>query len=401
MIMKGKRRHDFIYRTLWMLLRHSLARKFNFIYDSIKVEQSPYIVISNHLTNWDPILIGLSFGRNMYYVATDQILRMGLKSKLLNFCFAPIPRAKTVNETQTVISIFKHLKENCNICIFAEGNSSFDGENSEVQPSIGKLIKRVGVTLVTYRFTGAYFTFPRWARFNRKGKMEGRLVNIYGPEKIASMSEDEIYKTIVNDITVSAYTDQEKNMIPYYGKKPAEYLETALYCCPKCKKFASLTSRDDILSCTCSFKVRYNEYCYFEIPATDEQPPFKTITDWVNWQKKEIESIAGTIDKFENHVPIFTDENQKLFEVKKASSNTFLLSGKLCFYKNRLSIEASSGTTFSFPLDSIIEMSGFAMTRIIFSTNDKKLYEIHSKHPRSALKYIDIFNAIKYNKNKE
>ena len=396
--MKGKKRHDFMFRLSWILFHRLFARKFNFDYETIKAIQSPYIVISNHLTNWDPILIGISFGRNMYYVATDQIFRMGLKSKLLTFCFSPIARAKTVNETQTVISIFRRLKDKCNICIFAEGNSSFDGETCEIRPSIGKLVKKAGVTLVTYRFTGSYFTFPRWARFIRNGKMEGRLVQIYSPEKITSMSENEIYETIKKDINVSAYTEQEKNMTAFRGKRRAEYLETALYCCPKCRQFATLKSCGDMLSCTCGFKVRFNEFCYFEMLDKAELPPFTTITDWIKWQRQEIETLASSLSGFDANTPVFSDDNQKFFEVQRATRNTFIAKGKLCLYKDRLSIITDSGKSIDFPFDSINEMSGFAMTRIIFSVNDHKLFEIHSKHPRSALKYLDIFKTIKSKK---
>jgi len=398
--LKGKKRHDFIYRTLWFLLRHLIACKFNFKYKVVKAIKPPYIVISNHLTNWDPILIGLSFGRSMYYVATDQISRMGLKSKILFYFFSPVARAKTTQETQTIITIFRRLKDNCNICIFAEGMTSFDGETCEIQPSIGKLVKRAGVTLVTYRFTGSYFTFPRWARFIRRGKMEGNPVQIYSPDKIASMTKEEIYEAIKKDISVSAYAEQKRNPVVYRGKNRAEYLETVLYCCPKCKQFGALTSRGDLLSCVCGFQARFNELNYFEIPNSREgEAPFKTITDWADWQRKEIEILSGKLEDMGADVPVFTDLGQKLYEVQRAAGGVLAADGKLCLYKDRLSLipceGGISGKPFDFPFDTIIEMSCFAMMRIIFSTNKNKVYEIHSKHPRSALKYIDFFNIIK------
>jgi len=390
--MKGKKRHDFIFRLAWLLFRRDFARKFNFEYEDIKVDKSPYIVVSNHLTNWDPILIGLSFGRSMYYVATDQIFRMGWKSKLLMYLFSPIAKAKTAHETQTVITIFRRLKENCNICIFAEGSTSFDGETGEIQMSIGKLVKRAGVTLVTYRFQGSYFTFPRWARTIHKGKMEGRLAQIYSPEKIASMSEEEIYQAIKKDVYVNAYCEQEKNKIAYRGKNPAEYLETVLYCCPECKQFSALTSHGDILSCTCGFKVRYNEFCYFEMPEKNEPPPFTIITDWIKWERKEL--AAALASAAENDF-VLTDQNQELIQIEKTYASAFVAKGKLCMYKDRLSLIAESGQTTEFPLETITDMSGFAMMTIIFSTKDNKVFEIHSKHPRSALKYLDMFKILK------
>jgi 1-acyl-sn-glycerol-3-phosphate acyltransferase len=399
-VLKGKRRHDFIFRLAYILFHRHFARKFNFEYDNIKVERPPFIVVSNHLTNWDPILIALSFGKNIYYVATDQIFRMGFKSKLLTYFFSPIAKAKTAQETQTVITIFRRLKENCNICIFAEGNTSFDGETGEIQPAIAKLVKRAGVTLVTYRFTGSYFTFPRWARFIRKGKMEGRLAQIYSPEKIASMSEQEIYEAIKNDIHASAYSEQEKNKIAYRGKNPAEYLETVLYCCPKCRQFALLASRGDIIYCACGFKARYNEFGYFETPNKEkdpqrEEPPFKTITDWVKWERKEIEALALSLDSRNTEEPIFTDENQLLFEIEKTVKRVLIAKGTLSLYKDRLSVTSEPGQKTEFPLDTIIEMSSFARMTLIFSTKDNKIFEIHSKHSRSALKYLDMFKEIK------
>ncbi|GBU27524.1 hypothetical protein R84B8_01057 [Treponema sp. R8-4-B8] len=396
--MKGKKRHEFIWRVVGNLCRRGWANKFNFKYDNIETEHSPYIVVANHLTNWDPILIGLSFRKLMYYVASDHLLRMGLISKLLEFAMAPIARVKTAQETQTVISIFRRLKEKCNICIFVEGSTSFDGVTGEVQPSIGKLIKRAGVALVTYKFTGSYLTFPRWARFVHKGKMEGRLVQIYSPQKIASMTEEEIYKAILKDIYLDAYEEQEKNPIIYKGKKPAEYLETVLYCCPKCKKFGTLKSRGDLLSCACGFNTRYNEYCYFEIPGGKDAPPFKTVKDWIKWERDEVRALIAKETGAD--VPLIADEGQYLYEIKKAGYNTLIAKGKLCLYKDRLSVIAKTGQVTDFPLKEIIDIGIITRQTIIFST-EHRVFEIHSKFPRSALKYMDMINTIKTYKKEE
>jgi len=395
--MKGKKRHAFFYKTLLPVVSFVVHRKFNYEYDKVKVNHSPYILVSNHVTNWDPLLIGLSFKEFMYYVASDQVLRAGLKSKLLNFMLAPIARAKAVNEVQTVISIMKRLRDKCNVCIFAEGVTSFNGETGGVQPSIAKLIKRSGVTLVTYRFTGSYFTFPKWALSIRNGKMQGRLVQIYSPEQLAAMSENEILQAVIKDIYVNAYEEQEKNPTAYRGKKTAEYLETILHCCPECKEFAALTSRDDRLFCKCGFHVRYTEFGYFEYPtASDktEQPPFTTILEWSKWQKEELIRFAEKAGKFDHNVPIFTDHDQDLFLISRASHTAKQANGALHLYNNRISIDAVSGAKFEFPLNTIVEFSGFSNNTIVFSTKDKLLYEIKSNNPINMIKYIDTANYL-------
>jgi len=387
--MKGIKRHEFIWKLGRFLFRRYLTRNFIFKYDNIEVEHTPYIVIANHLTNWDPLLIALSFKKLMYFVTSDHILRMGLISKLLEFAMAPIARVKTAQETQTVISIFRRLKEKCNICLFAEGTTSFDGITGEISLTIGKLIKRAGVALVTYKFTGSYLTFPRWARFIRKGKMEGRLVKIYGPQQLASMTEEEICNAIKKDIYVNAYQEHEHYYVAYKGKNLAEYLETVLYCCPKCKQFGTLKSKGDLLSCSCGFNARYNEYAYFETP---NEFSLKTVTDWVKWERDEVRALVA--NNLSAEEPLTTDEDQQLYEITRASHNKLVAQGKLCLYKDRLSLIAKNGQVIDFPLNEIIEIGVITRQTIVFSTKHKA-FEIHSKHIRSALKYMDIINTIK------
>jgi len=394
-MIEGKERHDFSYKWSAFVLRKFLCHRFNFDYDIVDVGYSPYIVISNHLTNWDPLLIAMSFKKSMYYLASDVVYRLGVKSKLLRFLFSPIARARSALETSGVLTIFKRLRGKANICIFAEGNNSFDGETGEVQPSIGKLIKRAGVAMVTYRFTGTYFSLPRWSRFLRRGKSEGRLVQIYSPEELASMSEEDIYEAIKKDIYANAYEDQAKNMVAYRGKKPAESLETALYCCPKCLQFSTLKSKDARLFCKCGFQVLYNDYGYFELPDGETAPPFTTVLDWARWQRSELSTLAQKMLSLDSGQPIFSDHNLRLYIIKRASYNTFITKGSLYLYNNRLSFVRKNSETIEFPLETIADLSVIFKTNIIFSTSDGKLYEIHSNYPMNAVKYLEMIKTVK------
>ena len=407
--MKGRKRHDIAYKCAWVLVRPYLIRKFNYEFDDIDTGYSPYIVVSNHVTNWDPLLIGMSFKKSMYYVATDHVFRMGFKSKLLKFFFSPIPRVKSINETNTVINVFRRLKEGSNVCIFVEGNTSFDGETGEMLRSIGKLVKKSGAALVSYRFLGSYFSFPRWARFSRKGKMSGRLVDIYSPEKLAAMSEEEINEIIVRDIYVNAYDNQKKNPVAYLGKNKAEYLETLLYCCPACGQFTAITSNGDEVSCPCGFRVQYNDFGYFEYPPgylkekpnAGDKPPFTTVLEWSKWQKKEIVLLAEKIKTLSESTPVFSDNSQVLYLIIRASHNTFVAEGKLCFYCNRLAIIPEEGEPVQFMFTDIVDMAILTMMTIIFSTRENKVYEIHSPYPRNAVKYMELFKAVKQGQKKD
>ena len=394
--MRSQKWYENVYRVFWNIFNAFIPRKYALEREIVDIEQTPYIVVSNHHTTQDPILVGMGFKKHMYFVASDQVMRDGIKGRMINFLAAPIPLVKSANEIQTVIAMLKKIKSNANICIFAEGTVSPDGDTHEIKAAIGKLIKRSGASLVTYRLSGGYFTRPRWARFIRKGKMTGKIVQVYSPEELAGMSAVEINEAISRDIYVNAYDDQAKNPIAYRGKKLAECLETVLYCCPVCGHFSTLASRNDRLFCTCGFHVRYTEYGYFEYPnPQNEKPPFTTILDWSKWQRNKLAELAEKSLVMDKNSPIFTDSNQRLFLIKRANRGDLQGKGSLLMYNDRLAFATDSGKSFEFPLETIIDMAIFANSVLIFSTKDKLSYEVKSKQPLCALKYIEIFKLMR------
>ena len=101
---------------------YSVAKlKFGYKYKKATDLPENYIVLSNHVTDYDPILVGLSFQRQMYYVASEHITRWGWLYKVLNFVFEPIIRYKATVAASTVMDILRKVRKGNNVCIFAEG----------------------------------------------------------------------------------------------------------------------------------------------------------------------------------------------------------------------------------------------------------------------------------------
>lgn len=160
------RRHNRIYRSVMVFLSLWIKHKFNFSQDGFDPRsiEGPIIVIPNHSCAWDPLLMASAFRkRQMYFVASEHVLRFRFWDPIINFLVAPIPRKKGSTASGTVISILRHIREGHSICLFAEGEQSWDGLSGHVFPATGKLVKQSGATLVTYRLEGAYLSLPRWA----------------------------------------------------------------------------------------------------------------------------------------------------------------------------------------------------------------------------------------------
>jgi len=389
--------HRFVYRILHIFLKPYLVKKLNYSYEKAKPKNTPYIVLANHNTDYDPFLVGLAFPDQMYYVASEHIFRWGLISKIINFLVAPIPRVKAITEIQTVINILKRLKAGANVCMFAEGNRSFSGETGEIHPATGKLIKKSGVSLITFRLDGGYFTSPRWSKTIRRGEMRGRVIKEYTPEELKSMTADEIYLAIKKDLYVNAYEEQEKNPVAYVGDRLAENIETALYLCPKCNRSSTLKSQGDRFFCSCGLDLRYDAYGYIS-SNNDYVPPFKTVLDWCRFQDARLEQDIEKIKSLPPDELIYSDEGQTLWKADRGR-NRLIAKGNLLCYNNRIVFEGEDNHKYTYRFDDMSDLNIIGQMDIAFATNDRQAYEIKSNHPRSALKYRELFKHLKVRKH--
>jgi 1-acyl-sn-glycerol-3-phosphate acyltransferase len=392
-MMKGLRWHRFVFRTLQIFLAPVLRRKLNYSYEKANPSGRPYIILANHNTDYDPFLVGMAFPDHMYYVASEHIFRWGFVSKLIDFLVAPIPRVKGTTEINTVMNILKRLKAGANVCMFAEGNRSYSGETGDIPVATGKLIKKSGVPLITFRLDGGYFTTPRWSETIRKGAMKGRMVREYSVEELKKMTWEEVNEAIKRDLYVDAYEEQRKNPIEYKGENLAENLETALYLCPKCGGISTLKSEGDRLFCSCGLDLKYDTYGYLS-SNNSEEASFTTVLDWCRYQDKYLKDNIEKIRNLPSDKLIFSDEDQTLW---KASWDKNILIGKgtLLLYNDRLVFDCVE-EKYTFELKNIMDLGIIGQKTIAFATNDRQAYEIKSEHPTNALKYREI---IKYLKN--
>lgn len=386
--------HQIIYKMARILIMPFIKYRFGFSFEKVVPKNSPYIVLSNHTTNWDPLFVGMSFPKHMYFVASEHIFRLGLLSTLLNTFLAPIMRVKARTETRTAINILKALKSGCNVCMFAEGSCSWNGETGPITSATAKLIKHSKVPLITYRLEGSYFTLPRWAKTIRKGKVRGYHVHEYTLDELSAMTEEEIEKAIRDDLYVNAYADNKKSPIMYRGKRLAESLETVLYICPICGKMGTLRSSGNKIECSCGLSLRFNEYGYFESTSGDK-PPFDTILEWDKWQSTQTEKKADYFRGLPGNIPITTDEEQLLYEFEVGGSTKLIGKGRLSLYCDKLVLEDNStGKKNIFPLHKISDMALIQRTLLSFTVEGKNYYEIRSKFPRSGLKYLRLCNCL-------
>jgi 1-acyl-sn-glycerol-3-phosphate acyltransferase len=352
----------------------------------------PCLVLSNHTTSYDPMILGTSFPMLLHYLSSDHIFRLGIVSRVIVALGDPIPRLKATTEVAATKRILMKLRGGDSVCIFPEGNRTWSGETVEIPESVGKLVKKAGVTLVTYRIRGGYFSSPRWSRYDRKGKLTGSVVSIYSSEQIEGMTALELGDAIRNDLYVNAYDDQHIEPVAYRGKNLAEDLELALYLCPCCEKIGLLKSEGDTFSCHCGLELRYNAYGNFET-KDGTIPPYPNVLEWFRWQQKRMTQLTFDYIPKKSNIPLFRDSDQKLFLVERAAGQRLVGTGCLELYGDRLQLICANGDCLVFPLREVSGMSIHGPKVLVFSTESGESYEVRTDIRRSAVKYLDVFNA--------
>ncbi len=328
---RAMRRYRFVFWFFGLVMRPFMRWKLNYSCDDISGVEGPYLLLANHNMELDPVLVGLATRRQLFFVASEHVMRKGLKTRLLMRYFNPIIHQKGKAGTKSVMAILKHLKKGNNVCLFAEGNRSFNGLTGEISPATGKMARHSGAALVTYRFTGGFLTQPRFSTTLRKGKLVGHLVHVYKPDELRAMTEDEVNEAIRRDLFEDAYEAQTKERVAYRGKKLAYGLESTLFWCPACGRFQTLRSTEKELICdACGDTSVYNEYG--ETERSDGT--VLTLTEWDKAQRDALIARAGEASEEE----ILFEDSVQIREVDAEHRFGECRTERCVAYRNRIVI---------------------------------------------------------------
>ena len=379
-MMHSYRFHRIVFRIGHFLAVPYLKLKFRYTYDALPQKIGPYLLLANHNTDFDPLFVGAACGSQVYFVATEKILRMGALSSLVMALFRPIIHYKGKTGISSVKEILNKLREGKSVALFPEGNRSFNGLTGKFLSSTGKMAKRSGASLVTYRLHGGYFTSPRWSATLRKGRIRGELVHIYTPEMLKAMSEQEVNEAIRKDLYVDAYQEQQQELTSFRGKELALGLESTLFRCPSCGSISTLSSEDDRLKCSCcGFSAVYDVYGYLH----DHNGRQWTVTELDRLQREAVQSLAG----YDPELLLFSD---RVLVENIGSSHEVLSSEPMLLkaYSDRLMFQDM--TVF------LADITGMAINQrnlLIIHTKDSRHFELSGDISFSALKYLYLYQS--------
>lgn len=380
-------------RKKWVRWRHKPVRilgkpifwfmnsKLHYKGEFVKLEKGkPNLIICNHQTAWDMVVLYMSFNKPLYFVASDDLFSERY-SKALEFVFAPIPKSKSLRDVGAIRAMKQVVNEGGNVAIFPEGNRTYSGKTENIDPAIAKLVRFLKVPLIMYNLEGGYGVMPRWGQKIAKGKYIGKVKRIMQPEEYASLSDEELYKIIVEEL----YVDDTKLDIHVSGKRRAEYLERVLYICPDCG-LSEFESHGNEFKCKkCGKTYHYNED--LTISGVGFESKFKYIKDWYDYQCDFVNNTDFSKYKEE---PVYITKDITLKENRVRVGKKKIYSGDVLAYYDRFVFG-----DLEFKFDDIISCTNLGRCKVGFYTDNKKYQFIDKDKKYAGIKYMHLFYRYK------
>jgi 1-acyl-sn-glycerol-3-phosphate acyltransferase len=145
------------------------------------VPDGPVLMVANHQSFMDPVLVGLaSSRRRVSFLARETLFKNKTAAALMRSLDAvPIDHRGFSREGLQATLDFLHRGKV--VCVFAEGERTHTGEVEPFKPGISLLMKRVKAPIVPVGIAGAYDAWPRTRKVPR-------LAPVFAPPSSATIA---------------------------------------------------------------------------------------------------------------------------------------------------------------------------------------------------------------------
>ncbi|MFF2449935.1 lysophospholipid acyltransferase family protein [Neobacillus sp. NPDC058068] len=168
--------------------------------EAIGVENFPkeggVLLCSNHINNFDPIIVGIMAPRPVHYMAKEEIFRVPVLGGIVRKCNA-FPVKRGFGDREALRSGLKILKEGNVFGLFPEGTRSKTGQLGKGLSGAGFFALRTDALVVPCAVIGPYKAFHKLrVVYGKPIAMEEIRKNKASAEQVTDLIMSEIAKLI-------------------------------------------------------------------------------------------------------------------------------------------------------------------------------------------------------------
>lgn len=308
------RQPKFFTYLIWLLSKIMLIGK-KYRVEKINMEglKPPYIVLSAHhyFIDFELTAMVTHPHRVNNVVNLDGYYRRPWLMELIG----AIGTRKFTTDMHLIKSIRRVLERGDVLCMYPEARYSPCGITSYLPESLGLLVKRCKVPVVTVVHRGNHLHSPFW-NFRRKRKLplHTTATKILTPAELELMSVEEINSRIKEALTYDEYRYQSENGILITEPRRAEGIHKILYQCPHCLAESKMSSAGTEIFCTECGK-RWTLCEDGSLAANDGKTEFTRVPDWFLWQRDMVKAqIERGEYSFEDDVDVYSQPRCWRFE---------------------------------------------------------------------------------------
>ena len=295
----GKMNHrlSYLYRwTMWNVLSRLFVRfwlmpKYNFSRSksSDPLPKPPFVIVANHGTFFDPWIIGYFSRYPLAIMCNDDAFRGSAVTRWYLNSIGAFPKKKGSSDFKAMKKTMSLLASDMPVCIFPEGQTSWDGETQLLYKGIEKIIRHSKVPLVMVRMTGNFLTKPWWADSIRKGRIEC-LFKVLTPDYIQSISDNGLFVAMKSFLAHNDIKVHNARGALFQGLRCAEGLERFVWMCMNCESEDALATKGDTIHCrSCGSSWSLNALCRLSALKNGIRS-FSDLHDWAQWHKIKVRS---------------------------------------------------------------------------------------------------------------
>jgi 1-acyl-sn-glycerol-3-phosphate acyltransferase len=170
---RGARSSDPLRPTLTWKVCRAIARLFASSFFSLKAygrhhvpQTGGVLLVANHQSYLDPILLGVHLRRHMSYLAKSELFTNKYFGALIRALYA-FPVKQGAGDVGAVKETIRRLREGHMLNIYPEGSRCTDGEIGPVLPGAALVVKKACVPVIPVVIEGSFDAWPKGRRIFR------------------------------------------------------------------------------------------------------------------------------------------------------------------------------------------------------------------------------------------